>query len=343
VFRNLLILTLALTAVPAFAEEGAGAAKKPEHIDPAHLPEEDPVVARIGDFELTASAYQRDLAYRWLMFQRARGQQPGDAEPPREFKKQVLEEMVAARLLRLMAENSGIEVTQEEVQQQYEERRAKIPSEEMYRQHLEQLGVSEENIMEEMRAVLLVERYKEQQTADLEATEEEVRETYEKLKDNGNHIRPVQTFDIHHLMTIPESKSDNAWQVARARIEAARERIVEGEPFEDVARDVSQDPASAPRGGLYREASAEIVGPEVATHMVGLEVGELSEPFHSSLGWHVIRVDERNEPGPMSFEEMEEAIRIRMTEQMKARKLQELVEHASKIYNVELMPDRSGN
>lgn len=87
----------------------------------------------------------------------------------------------------------------------------------------------------------------------------------------------------------------------REAAEAARMRVVEGgEDFGDVAREVSTDQATAGNGGdlgwFVREAMVE----PFAEAAFSLEPGAISEPVESEFGWHVIRVDERDEDHPLT-------------------------------------------
>lgn len=91
---------------------------------------------------------------------------------------------------------------------------------------------------------------------------------------------------------------------ARARIEAARERIVAGAPFADVAAEVSEDPRTAARGGSigWRSADALGYGQELVDAAKELEVGEVSEVVETPEGYHLLLIEERNEEG-LSFEQ----------------------------------------
>ncbi|MBI1318142.1 MAG: hypothetical protein GC168_04215 [Candidatus Hydrogenedens sp.] len=301
-------------------------------------PTPDMIIAQIGDYKLTKGAFDHDVAFRWAMEQQA-GRAGANEGPSMEFRKQVLQELITARLLRILAANSGIEVTDEEVEADYLERRKRMPSEEAFQNHLRSMQMTEAELKDEIRSRIQLERYKEQQTEDVTVSDEEVRELYAKAKEAGQTLRPAMTADVRQILIRPRANDDLAWDNARARVEAARERIVNGEAFADVARDVSQDAVSAGRGGLYREALPDLVGMEVGAQMLTIPIGEVSEPFRSQVGWHIIQVDARHEPGEITFEEMEDMLHKTLLYDKKAERIAGIIADAGKFIRVEMFPE----
>ncbi len=94
-----------------------------------------------------------------------------------------------------------------------------------------------------------------------------------------------------HILLMP-----NAIRNEDATLAAARDlhaRIVKGEKLEVLAKEFSDDPGSKNSGGdLGFQAPGTFV-PEFQIRMDQLKIGEISEPFHSQFGWHIVRVDER--------------------------------------------------
>lgn len=76
---------------------------------------------------------------------------------------------------------------------------------------------------------------------------------------------------------------------AHAKIEKLRARILAGEAFEDVAREASDDQITRARGGDMDWFQLNAWGSAVAKTIVGLKDGEVSEPFSSDTGWHLIQ------------------------------------------------------
>ncbi len=294
----------------------------------------DLVIARIGDFNITQREFERDVMLRWSM------QGPGSKSmpPTPEFRNQVLREVVDARVLRVLARNSGMEATEEEVREEYEAGRRQMRTEEAFRGYLDKMGITVEELMAQIRERIIVDKYTERETANLVIPDEEVAAAYEKIKESGQARRNAPTADLSQILIIPETTDEIGWEQARARIEAARQRIVDGESFAEVARDVSQDPLSARRGGEYLEAVPGVVGPELSDKMMNLPIGELSEPFRSTVGWHIIQVKARYEPGEITYEQFAPVIRERMLNERRKREIARKIAEARKIIRIEIMP-----
>ena len=93
-----------------------------------------------------------------------------------------------------------------------------------------------------------------------------------------------------HILVATEDEADAAY----ARLEA-------GENFATVAADVSLDTES-PGGALPCPSHAFIFVPPFAEAVATTPIGEVSEPFQTQLGWHVVVVESRDEPA--SLEEL---------------------------------------
>jgi parvulin-like peptidyl-prolyl isomerase len=78
---------------------------------------------------------------------------------------------------------------------------------------------------------------------------------------------------------------------ALKKIMDARKRIVEdGEDFATVAKEVSEDPGSAPNGGDLGCFSKDQMVPEFGNAAFALEKGEVSQPIKTDFGYHIIQV-----------------------------------------------------
>jgi len=81
---------------------------------------------------------------------------------------------------------------------------------------------------------------------------------------------------------------------ARTMLTQFRERIQSGEAeFADLAREHSADPGSAANGGNLGWADPEMYVPEFRQRVVNMELNQLSEPFRTEHGWHIVEVLER--------------------------------------------------
>ncbi len=79
------------------------------------------------------------------------------------------------------------------------------------------------------------------------------------------------------------------------KAEAMVEKINKGEDFEKLAKKVSEDKATAEKGGdLGYFKKGDMVKP-LEDAAFALKPGEISQPVKSQLGWHIIKVEDVKE------------------------------------------------
>ena len=94
-----------------------------------------------------------------------------------------------------------------------------------------------------------------------------------------------------HILVTPNEIIDD--QTARQKVTDALEEIREGADFGEVARLNSDDPTTAPLGGDLGWTGPGTFVPEFEQVVDNLEIDEISEPFKSPFGWHVVQLMER--------------------------------------------------
>ncbi len=100
----------------------------------------------------------------------------------------------------------------------------------------------------------------------------------------------------------------------QAEAREARNRVIGGQNFASVARELSKDPASRDAGGLVGAVkqgeslpSAGMSGAFIASLFDGV-VGQISEPLRSDRGWHIIVIEELRHEGLKPLDEARESI-----------------------------------
>ena len=106
----------------------------------------------------------------------------------------------------------------------------------------------------------------------------------------GEPVMEEQTHARHILMTTNEVQDDDT---VRQKLTEIRRRILGGEDFSAVAKVVSEDPQSAVEGGDLGWTAPGNVVPEFEKVMGALQIDEISEPFKTQFGWHIVQVLER--------------------------------------------------
>ena len=101
---------------------------------------------------------------------------------------------------------------------------------------------------------------------------------------------PMMVEQVHarHILMRPTEVQDDA--TTRQRLEELRDRIVAGEDFAALASITSEDPGSATQGGDLGWTGPGTFVPEFEEKLATLEEGEISEPFRTQYGWHIVQL-----------------------------------------------------
>jgi peptidyl-prolyl cis-trans isomerase SurA len=118
-----------------------------------------------------------------------------------------------------------------------------------------------------------------------------------RLEDRRSSIRSqvVDVFRARHILIRVDAQTSE--QTATRRLQELRRRLGLGEAFEQLAKDFSQDPGSAAKGGQLDWAYPGDLVPEFERAALGLARGQVSEPVRTVFGFHLIEVlDRKQEP-----------------------------------------------
>ncbi len=292
------------------------------------------VIAYVGDEVITAGEFARDVQFKLRQIEQTTGQK---VNPDLRFRRALLTEVINSRILGMVARNAGTAVSEEELEKEFQERKGVFDSEEAYQGYLKRLNMTEADLRENVRSRLRVKNFVDQKTGELTATDEEITKAYEALKAEGKMSRKDKTRDIAVMLFRAKGGADEDWRGAEERANAARARVVAGESFEAVARELSEDPSTAPRGGVLREMKFGSFYPELETAMNALKIGDVSTPVRSVMGWYVLTILSENEPGTVPIESAREVLREQVVEGKRREVIAGVVSDAQKLIRVELV------
>jgi peptidyl-prolyl cis-trans isomerase SurA len=142
-----------------------------------------------------------------------------------------------------------------------------------------------------------------------------------KLEESRGQVGGENVQQTHARHILIKTSALTGDDEARRTLEGLRNRIVNGDDFGVVAKGNSDDTASAVQGGDLGWQSAGALAPEFEEVMNGLPIGEVSEPFKTEFGWHIVEVLERRES-----DDSQEALRARAREILFQRKAEEETE-----------------
>lgn len=335
-----LAMLLAPVAIAGEAEQPAAPIVQEEE---SQLP---PVVARVDGLEITGEEFEQAMvtAMRMKAAQSAGDPNRDPNQPPAGFERddaeRVLQSMIRSKAIYVLAKKAETTVTDEEVNEAFEKTKASMP-EGRFEQIMEARGFTEATVKEKLREQLISQKFYDAKTKDVTVSDEEVQQAYDELKEAGRMEKP-ETADVSHILILaPREGTEEEVAEAKKEIDAIRARIVEGkEDFGEVAKEVSEDEESKPRGGLYEDVPHGMMVPEFDKLLFELPLNEVSEPFQTRFGWHIMKVNGRDEAGTMDYESVKERVREAVETRAKGMAFNEYLESAVDDLKIEILLPR---
>lgn len=132
----------------------------------------------------------------------------------------------------------------------------------------------------------------------------------------GNEtVMIAQMRSRHILLRTNAVRSDDD---ALRDLSSLRSRIVNGADFSELARANSDDPGTAVNGGVLDWVAPDALAPAFRDTAAKLSIGQVSEPFKSRFGWHILEVLERRQ-----HDNSEDARRAEARSTLRQRKVEE--------------------
>ena len=98
----------------------------------------------------------------------------------------------------------------------------------------------------------------------------------------------INQVHVRHILLKTSELDDDA--TVHEKLAKLRLRILNGEDFAGIASATSQDPGSAPDGGDLGWAGPGTFVPEFDKAIADLKTNEISEPFKTRYGWHIVQM-----------------------------------------------------
>lgn len=223
---------------------------------------------------------------------------------------QTLQQMIDDELIRQEAKRVGIVVTDEQVQLAIEQdfgydRNPPTPTPELITGTLPITATPEPGLTP-MTEAEFQKAYAEMVQSWKEAvgfSEKEIREIYrmrllrQELERYLADQVPTTALQVHARHILLNTKED---------AEAALARLKAGEDFATVAKELSTDESTAEQGGDLGWFTLGQMDPDFEKVAFNTPVGQISEIVQSSFGFHIIKVEERDENRPLDPEILEQ-------------------------------------
>jgi peptidyl-prolyl cis-trans isomerase SurA len=219
------------------------------------------------------------------------------ASPTQELKCQILAMLIRNKLMMAKAEIDSVIVPEEDVDANTQRRMDMIMAqsgrtpdelETLYGKPLEQIRAE---LRDPVREQLVVNKMEKTITDGLTVTPSEVKRFFNKIpKDSLPYFSA--SVEVAQIVKIADSSPEQK-QVTKNQLLDIRTRILTGEDFATLAKKYSDDPSVLSNGGDMGWVGRGQMVPEFEATAFKLKPGEMSMPFETDFGFHIMQLVER--------------------------------------------------
>jgi peptidyl-prolyl cis-trans isomerase SurA len=251
----------------------------------------DWITAIVNSDAVTAGEVERRVERLRLEAERAGQRVDVDA-----LRQQVLDALIDERAIITTAREFGMRIDEADVDRAVQSVASQNQvTVDQLRVLLREQAIDYPRFREQLRDQLTLERMREREVYQrIQVSDEEIAAFLDEQRAQAGADVSVNVAQI--LVTVPEGADAATVAERRARIDAAAARVRAGEPFEAVAREVSDD-GNRERGGEIGQRPVSRL-PELFIPVVrDLQAGQVAtEVLRSGAGFHLLKMIERGEP-----------------------------------------------
>ena len=250
---------------------------------------------------------------------------------------QILPQLVSVEIAKAYAQEHNITVSDKEVDQELAKLKEQVgdqarssgqdvSNQEAYEQALKQNNITEDQLREDIRENLPVQKVQERVAGDAEPSDEEIQKYYEQNKE-AEFTTPAQRC-VRHILFTKDQKE---------KAEDVKQQLEDDGDFAELAKENSEDPGSAENGGdLGCLGKGETV-PEFEQAAFGAEQGEIVGPVQTEFGYHVLQITDAKPEQTRPLEEVESQIRSQLATEKQSEAFSRWIEEQQKARNVKYL------
>lgn len=239
------------------------------------------------------------------------------------LKQQVMQFLISAEWIQQEADARDIEVTDEEVQKQFEDQKKQsFPNDKDYQEFLKTSGQTEEDLLFRVKLDVLSNKVREKIIEGKgDVSDDDIEKYYE---DNKERFAQPERRDLAVVLTKTEAKANEA----RAALEGGRS-------FKDVAKEFSIDEASKTQGGKLPGVAQGQQEKAFDDAIFAADKGALTGPVKTQFGWYVFEVTTITEKSQQTLEEAKETIKNLLKSEREQKALDDFVKDFREKYKDE--------
>lgn len=295
---------------------------------PAQLPE---VVARVNGSSIDRGEFERAV-------KTIESQAGGPVPPERRdaIYRQLLDQLVALRLLSQQAAALKVSVPDTDVDGRVAQIKGQFPNEQAFTAALAQRQMTPDKLRNEIRQQLEAMKVVETEIGPkVTVTDAEVNDFYTKNPDKFQEPEAVHV--AHILIRFPENADAAAKAKAKAEAESVLAQLKKGADFAAMAKQHSQDQGSAVNGGDLGFVPRGQTVPAFEQAAFALKPGQLSGIVESPFGYHIIKMIAHRDGRKVPLQEVKTQVEQFLKQQQMQEKTAAYVDQLKSKAKVEIL------
>lgn len=236
----------------------------------------------------------------------------------KQYGNEALDALVTDKIIELEAKKEKITISDKEKEEELKDLKESYGGEEGFKAALEQSGVTEAGIAEDIEKYLKTEKLLEPR---IDLKEEEIKAYFDENKDQFAQQEQVKA---SHILVEDE-----------AAAKEVKSKLDKGEDFADLAKEYSTDASNAESGGelgYFGKGEMEAAFEEAA---FSLKANEISAPVKTDYGYHIIKVEDKKEAKEAVYEDSKEAAKKALFDERMQTEYYNWLEEKKEEYKIE--------
>lgn len=222
-------------------------------------------------------------------------------------RKGVLDQLVDAKLVISLAKKKSLKINEEELKKRVDMIKGYYPSEQEFLKALNDKGTNLTEFEKDIKDQMLAQELVNQEVASkINVTPGEIEDLYNKNKDKL--VAPLRE-KLRSILVRKGEGIDPA--AAKKKADDIMAEIKGGADFAKVATEKSEGPY-APEGGDMGYVSPGQMIKEIDDVVFAMKPGDVSPVVETAMGFHIFKVEDRQEARPLQLSEVEEFLRAQL-------------------------------
>ena len=246
-------------------------------------------VAKINDVDVSKEEYKKTEEFLYATGYIEKEEQNSD-----EINNDVLSFIIDNEVAYQDAQKQNIKVEDSEVNERFEQLKETLETNNVYKEKLDAVGVTEDFLKEQIKKDLTVAKYKENFIKDINVSDKEMEAYYNNHKDQFN-IEEVKASQILISTLDKDNKevSKEEKDKLKEKAQSILDKVKNNEDFAKLAKEYSDDKNSGKDGGDLGYFAKSDKNIEFTKEVFKLDTNQVSNLIETPYGYHIVKVTDK--------------------------------------------------